>query len=183
MIFYKNGEVTGRSLECSDKDLITKWLSDNEVLKYYEGRDNQYDEDMVEEKFYNKNVNKTRCIIEYSQTPIGYIQFYPINIEEREEYGYENFKDTVFGIDLFIGETKYWGQGIGTVLIKSMANFLVTKKDAKKIILDPQVWNERAIKCYEKSGFVKTKFLPKHELHEGELKDCWLMEYSKFTVK
>jgi aminoglycoside 6'-N-acetyltransferase len=84
----------------------------------------------------------------------------------------------VFGTDQFIGETKYWGQGIGKVLIKSMANFLIIEKDAKKIILDPQAWNERAIRCYEKSGFKKTKFLPKHELHEGEFKDCWLMEHS-----
>lgn len=178
MIFYKNGELTVRSLEYSDKYLIIKWLSDNEVLKYYEGRDNPYNEEMVEEKFYNRNENKTRCIIEYFQKPIGYIQFYSINKEEREEYGYNNFQDTVFGTDQFIGETKYWGQGIGKVLIKSMSDFLITEKGAKKIILDPQVWNERAIRCYEKSGFIKIKILPKHELHEGELKDCWLMEYS-----
>lgn len=133
---------------------------------------------MVEEKFYKRNVNKTRCIIEYSQTPIGYIQFYSIDKKECEEYGYENVQDTILGTDQFIGETKYWVQGIGKVLIKSMVNFLITEKGAKKIILDPQVWNERAIKCYEKSGFIKTKLLPKHELHEGELKDCWLMEYS-----
>ncbi len=163
MIIYKNGELTFRSLEYSDKYLIIKWISDNEVLKYYEVRDNSYDEKMVEEKFYKRNVNKTRCIIEYSRTPIGYIQFYSINKEEREEYGYNNFQDTVLGTDQFIGETKYWGQGIGTVLIKSMANFLITEKCAKKIILDPQVWNERASSCYEKSGFIKIKILPKHE--------------------
>ncbi|MFW2488573.1 GNAT family N-acetyltransferase [Clostridium chromiireducens] len=178
MMFYKNGELTIRSLEYSDRCLIIKWLSDNEVLKYYEGRDNPYNKEMVEEKFYKSNANKTRCIIEYSEIPIGYIQFYSIDKKECEEYGYQNFQDTVFGTDQFIGETKYWGQGIGTLLIKSMVNFLIREKGAKKIILDPQVWNERAIRCYEKSGFIKTKILPKHELHEGELKDCWLMEYS-----
>ncbi|RII34114.1 GNAT family N-acetyltransferase [Clostridium chromiireducens] len=178
MMFYKNGELIIRSLEYSDKCLIIKWLSDNEVLKYYEGRDNPYNKEMVEEKFYKSNENETRCIIEYSEIPIGYIQFYSIDKKECEEYGYQNFQDTVFGTDQFIGETKYWGQGIGTLLIKSMVNFLIREKGAKKIILDPQVWNERAIRCYEKSGFIKTKILPKHELHEGELKDCWLMEYS-----
>lgn len=177
MIFYKTEELTVRSLELDDKYLIVKWLSDNLVLQYYEGRDNPFDEHMVEDKFYNENIKITRCIIEYSKTPIGYIQFYTISEEEREEYGYENFQNPIFGTDQFIGETKYWGQGIGKVLMKAMINFLITTKDAKKIILDPQSWNERAIKCYEKCGYIKVKLLPKHELHEGKLKDCWLMEY------
>ncbi|MEH1834506.1 MAG: GNAT family protein [Nostoc sp.] len=34
--------------------------------------------------------------------------------------------------------------------------------------------NPRAIRCYEKCGFVKVKLLPAHELHEGEYSDCWL---------
>ena len=109
--------------------------------------------------------------------PIGYIQFYPISEEEREEYDYANFHGTIFGTDQFIGETKYWGKGIGKVLMKSIIDFLITVKGAQKIILDPQSWNERAIKCYEKSGFIKVKLLPNQELHEDEFRDCWLMEY------
>lgn len=46
MMFSKNGKLIVRSLEYSDKYLIIKWLSDSEVLKYYEGRDNPYDEEM-----------------------------------------------------------------------------------------------------------------------------------------
>ena len=40
------------------------------------------------------------------------MQFYSIDKKECEEYGYQNFQDTVFGTDQFNGETKYWGQGI-----------------------------------------------------------------------
>jgi aminoglycoside 6'-N-acetyltransferase len=182
MIFFRTGELTVRRLERHDKRLIVKWLSANEVLQYYEGRNNPHDEEMVEEKFYCEDFDETRCIIEYSKIPIGYIQFYPVSEEEREEYGYENFQGIIFGTDQFIGETKYWGQGIGKLLMKSMINFLITEKGAQKIVLDPQSWNKRAIKCYEKSGFIKVKLLPKQELHEGELKDCWLMEYDESTT-
>lgn len=177
MIFCKSDKLTIRSLEHQDKHLIVKWLSDSQVLQYYEGRDNPYNEELVEEKFYTYNASKTRCIIEYYQKPIGYIQYYFIDEEEREEYGYSNFKGIIFGTDQFIGETKYLGQGIGKGLMKLMVDFLLTVKGAQKIVLDPQTWNERAIKCYEKSGYIKVKLLIKHELHEGELKDCWLMEY------
>lgn len=178
MIFIKNDKLTIRSLEQADKPLIVNWLSDEQVLQYYEGRNNPHDEKRVEEKFYSNNENITRCIIEYVNQSIGYIQFYTINEEERKEYGYSNFNGVIFGTDQFIGETEYWGQGIGTELMKLVVRHLITEANAKKIILDPQAWNERAIRCYEKSGYKKIKFLPEHELHEGELKDCWLMEYN-----
>ncbi|GFZ33221.1 hypothetical protein CSC2_37470 [Clostridium zeae] len=131
---------------------------------------------MIETKFYNGS-NKTRCIIEYFEIPIGYIQFYAISEEECYEYGFENLKGEIYGTDQFIGETNYWGQGIGKMLMELITNYLTSEKRVQKILLDPQSWNERAIKCYEKSGFIKIKLLPKHELHEGELKDCWLMMY------
>lgn len=178
MIFCRSGKLTVRSLEAVDKDILVKWLSDNEVLRYYEGRDKHYNKERVEEKFYRDKVNITRCIIEYDEIPIGYIQYYIIDENEREEYGYMKFQGSIFGTDQFIGEVNYWNRGIGKHLMKLMIEFLLTEKSAEKIVLDPQVWNERAINCYEKSGFKKVKFLPKHELHEGELKDCWLMEYN-----
>jgi len=72
---------------------------------------------MVEEKFYNNNANKTRCIIEYYQKPIGYIQYYLVDEAELKEYGYSNLKRAIFGADQFIGESKYLGQGIGKYCI------------------------------------------------------------------
>jgi aminoglycoside 6'-N-acetyltransferase len=178
MIFCKNDKLTVRSLERKDKQILVKWLTDEKVLQYYEGRNNPHNEEMVEESFYNDDIDETRCLIEYLDRPIGYIQFYLLSKDGIEEYGYENFMGKIFGTDQFIGEPKYWNQGIGKELMKLMIEFLTKEKGAKKVVLDPQAWNERAIKCYESCGFKKVKLMPKHELHEGELKDCWLMEYS-----
>ncbi|MNN98743.1 Bifunctional AAC/APH [compost metagenome] len=83
----------------------------------------------------------------------------------------------MYGLDQFIGETDYWNQGIGSQLITEVVKHLVEKRGASKIVLDPQAWNTRAIRVYEKCGFTKKKYLEKHELHEGELRDCWLMVY------
>ena len=49
----------------------------------------------------------------------------------------------------------------------------------KRVIMDPQRTNSRAIRCYEKCGFKKVRILPKHEFHEGELRDCWLIEFNR----
>lgn len=82
-------------------------------------------------------------------------------------------------MDQFIGETEYWNRGLGTHLVKSMVTFLVEQKHAELVVMDPQTWNERAIRCYEKCGFKKVTLLPKNELHEGEYRDCWLIEYQR----
>ncbi|MBF2064204.1 MAG: GNAT family N-acetyltransferase [Calothrix sp. C42_A2020_038] len=80
---------------------------------------------------------------------------------------------------LFIDETEYWEKGIGSKLISAVVNYLFEELGAQKIVIDPETWNTRAIHCYEKCGFVKVKLLPKHELHEGEYRDSWLMAIDK----
>ena len=84
----------------------------------------------------------------------------------------------VYGTDQFIGEAEYWNKGIGTQLMQSMLAYLINEKQARKVVMDPQSWNLRAIFCYEKCGFQKIKLLEKHEQHEGQMRDCWLMEYA-----
>lgn len=58
-----------------------------------------------------------------------------------------------------------------------MIDFLIKEKGADRVVVDPQTWNKRAISCYEKCNLKKVNFLPKHEIHEGELRDSWLLEY------
>ncbi|MGQ0422633.1 GNAT family N-acetyltransferase, partial [Bacillus sp. HC-Mk] len=74
-----------------------------------------------------------------------------------------------------IGEPAYWGKGIGTKLVQAAITYIMGEMGAEAIAMDPKVNNERAIKCYEKSGFKKVKILKEHELHEGKLEDCWMM--------
>jgi GNAT superfamily N-acetyltransferase len=45
------------------------------------------------------------------------------------------------------------------------------------VTIDPETWNTRAIRSYERAGFAKWRFLPRAELHEGEWRDVWLMVF------
>jgi aminoglycoside 6'-N-acetyltransferase len=177
-VLFQNGKLMVRELEVRDKHLIAKWLSDPSVLEYYEGRDNPFDLEKVNEKFYVRENNLVRCMVEYDKVNIGYIQYYDLDDEQRNLYGYYEISESIYGMDQFIGEVDFWNKGIGTVLIKSMVAFLMEEKQADKVVMDPQTWNERALACYEKCGFKKVKILPKNEYHEGEYRDCWLIEYS-----
>ncbi|WP_096155328.1 MULTISPECIES: GNAT family N-acetyltransferase [Bacillus] len=177
-MLYTSGKLTVRLLEDRDKELLVKWLSDPRVLEYYEGRDNPHDLDMVNESFYDETDGVNGCLVGYNDSPIGYIQFYEVDPKYRMLYGYEDDEEIIYGMDQFIGEVDYWNKGIGTLLVSSMVDYLSTNKKASKVVMDPQTWNERAIKCYEKCGFQKIKLLPKQEYHEGEYRDCWQIEYS-----
>ncbi|SDZ83275.1 aminoglycoside 6'-N-acetyltransferase [Thalassobacillus cyri] len=172
---FQNGYLKVRKLEEKDDHLLAKWLSDPSVLEFYEGRDNPFDLARVNKVFYAPQDVVDKCIVEFDSNEIGYIQFYQLDEETKKEYGYEN--EHVYGTDQFIGEVEYWNKGIGTLLVSSMVNFLMEHKKAARVVMDPQTRNTRAIKCYEKCGFKKVKLLPSRELHEGEYKDCWLMEY------
>lgn len=175
MILYHKGNLNVRILEEEDKILLVKWLSDPTVLEFYEGRDSPFDLDKVNEVFYIPQNEEIKCIVEFDGNEIGNLQFYQLDDETKREYGY--FNETVYGIDQFIGEPNYWNRGIGTLLVTSMTEYLIEQKEADRIVMDPQIRNIRAIRCYEKCGFIKVKMLPKHELHEGEYQDCWLIEY------
>lgn len=181
-VLYENGSLKVRELEDRDKFHLVRWLQDPSVLKYYEGRDNPHSLQMVDEHFYKRDRHVAACIFEWEETELGYIQFYPLDEEERKKYGYDP-GISVYGTDQFIGEPEFWGKGIGKLLVQSMINYLIIEKGADLVVMDPQTWNERAIACYESCGMQKRKLLPKNEYHEGEWRDAWLMEYEKKAGK
>jgi aminoglycoside 6'-N-acetyltransferase len=172
---FSNDGLEIRILSEADAPLLVKWLSNPQVLQYYEGRDNPHTLELVYKHFFEGQDEEIRCIVNYDGKDIGYIQFYQLSDEEYELYGYST-DEIVFGMDQFIGETDYWNQGIGTRLVKSVCEYLVTL-GADRIVMDPQAWNHRALRVYEKCGFRKVRVLPEHEWHEGKKNDCWLIEF------
>ena len=175
----RSGDIAIRLLRDEDQDyrLIARWLSDERVLQFYEGRDKPSDIDGVIEKFGPRAMGVdyvVPCLMIYQDNPIGYIQYYNLQEPEGREYGLETI-ESVFGVDLFIGEPNLWGQGIGTRVLTALVAYLFDNLEARKVTIDPQVSNLRAIRAYEKCGFQKIKVLPNHEIHEGEHRDNWLM--------
>ena len=180
MEIIKEKEISLRLLKEQDKNLLLKWLTDERVLNFWEGKSAVFDLDRITEDFYGEeNVEVIRTIIEYQGQAIGYLQMYKLDNEALEEYSYQSTNKVIYGIDQFIGEPEYWNKGIGTKFMRLVLQYLTNSKGAEIVILDPHADNPRAIRCYEKVGFKKIKFLPKHELHDGEMVDCYLMEYIK----
>ncbi len=164
-----------------DYRLMARWLSDKRVLEFYEGRDKAFNLETVIEKFSPRVLGEDRvvpCFILYGKRPIGYIQYYPVNESADAEFGLETVESS-YGVDLFIGEPELWGWGIGTRSLSAMVGYLFDELGAERVFIDPLASNQRAIRSYEKCGFQKTRLLPKHELHEGERRDVWLMAMNR----
>ncbi|WP_201715320.1 GNAT family N-acetyltransferase [Rossellomorea arthrocnemi] len=172
----RNGDMNVRPLEDRDKYALLRWLSNPEVLEFYEGRDRPFNLQMVEEKFFSER-GVMSCLVEYEGNEVGYLQYYQLDHETMIRYGYTNVDEVIYGTDQFIGETAYWNKGIGTQFIRAVVEYLLQKEGVHRLVMDPMTWNKRAIRCYEKCGYSKARILREHELHEGEYYDSWLMEF------
>ena len=172
----ENGPILVREFVESDLSLMFKWLTDDTVLEYYEGRDARFTMETLAAHYQEEIPDGFRVILEYRNMPVGSGQIYRLSGELFNEYDYPDDGRIVFAMDQFIGEPDYWNKGIGSSFLKMMADFLKNEKAADIILLDPHKNNYRAIRAYEKAGFRIIKSLPEHELFEGKQEDCWLME-------
>ena len=164
----------------ADFEDMARWLSDEKVLKYYEGRDNPFDLQKVIEKFQPLTTGEdltTACIIKEKGNSIGYIQFYPV-LYETADYHTEKY-GRPYGIDLFIGEEECRNRGLGPRIIRLMCSYLFSKCRADVVVSDPRENNLRSVAAFRKAGFTKVALLPEGELHEGILETCVIMHRTK----
>ena len=169
---FTAGDITVRPWREADLPLVVKWMSDPRVLQYFGGRDDVHDEARMYAIF-AEDTPDHRCIFSFQGEPAGYIQFCPM---DEGEFGFPAHERT-WGMDLYIGEPALWNRGIGTRLVRAGAEQLLAQGYADRVTIDPEAWNTRAVRSYEKAGFVKRMLMPRSELHEGEMRDNWLMEF------
>ena len=165
-----------RSFEAEDLSRMLKWLTDVRVLEWYEGRDACLTMETLSRQYLTPIPEGFRVILEYEGVPIGYGQAYRLTGDMFQEYDYPDSGSIVYAMDQFIGEPEYWNRGIGTAFLKIMAAYLKENCGAEILLLDPHQNNPRAIRAYEKAGFRILRSLPAHELFEGNMADCFLME-------
>ncbi len=177
-ILGRAGDLLVRRLRDDPHDyrLMARWLTDERVIQFYHGRDNPYPYQRVVQKYGPRARGEdpesvVACIIELAGRAIGYIQYCPA---VAEAYELEDAADT-YAIDMFIGEPELWGTGVGSAALSALVYYIFEELGARRVVIDPHVDNQRAVRAYQKCGFRKVKLLPAHELHEGVWRDCWLM--------
>jgi aminoglycoside 6'-N-acetyltransferase len=85
-------------------------------------------------------------------------------------------RDAASAIDLFLG-VPWQGRGLGTDTVRTLARHLVQECGHHRVVIDPELENERAVRCYEKVGFKRVGVLRRYSLgpdglwHDGLLLD------------
>jgi aminoglycoside 6'-N-acetyltransferase len=132
-----------RPLRASDFPLLLTWLFNDHVKQWWNDGDNTLEK--VALHYGAEEPDVARFILidstEAGESALGYFQYYVVSNE-------------IIGIDQFIGEADYINQGIGAATIKLFLEMIVAKHEPQEVIIDPHPENKRAIKCYEKVGFV-----------------------------
>lgn len=154
-----------------DYGKMLEWRQDEDVKKFYSNPHDSYTLEKVVNKYKARiegNDKKTPCIIEHNGNPIGYIQYYELEIEEKQKYELP-VKIITYGMDILIGSAGYRNKGIATQAIRLLQKQLSEKTNVQNIILKLSKENISAKRCYEKCGFCKLK-----DINESIM----LMEYS-----
>ena len=83
--------VSFRPMNEDDLVLMLKWLTDDRVLEFYDGRDKKHTQKTIREQYTEQWADEIyRVIIEYDTIPIGYAQIYRIQGELFDEYNYQD---------------------------------------------------------------------------------------------
>ena len=73
-------------------------------------------------------------------------------------------------VGIFIGQP-YWNSGYGTDALRTLVRFCFEQMNLQKVELHVHADNARAIRCYEKVGFVQEGRLRRHVFVEGDYID------------
>lgn len=82
-------------------------------------------------------------------------------------------------LGIAIQDTRLWSQGLGTDVIRLVLDYAFEDLGLNRVELTTDEDNARALRCYEKCGFVREGLLRKHRLVEGEFGNTIVMSVLK----
>lgn len=92
-------------------------------------------------------------IAELGDRPIGVLQIIDPTAEEDHYWG--DIAPGHRAIDIWIGEADCLGQGHGTAMMQAVVKRCFDDPSVHSIVIDPLATNARAIRFYERLGFVR----------------------------
>jgi len=117
-----------------------------------------------QEQEYIKSLEGTRSVFFVALVDGKIVGDASFTAESRERMAHRG----EFGVSIL---KEYWGRGIGGMLLEKIIDFARNEAKAEIISLEVRSDNTRAIKLYEKYGFIKTGTFPKAFKVRGEYAD------------
>jgi len=146
-------------LNLEDAEQYTVWLNDMEVTENLQLISSVISIDGEKELLKKLAQEHNYGIVDITTNQlIGNVGFVDINHLHRTAE-----------IGIFIGDKSYWGNGYGQEALSLLLDYAFKKLNLHSILLRVYDFNQRAIACYEKTGFKKIG-----EIRDGLIRN---MEY------
>ena len=142
---------TLRSMTMTDLPLVRRWLSEAHVREWWGDPDEQFA--LVSGDLDEPDMDQ--FIVLADGKPFGYLQCYRLTAWNT---GLGPQPEGTRGIDQFIGEGDMIGRGHGSAFIRQFADAQL-RQGLPRIVTDPDPLNARAVRAYEKAGFVRDRMV------------------------
>jgi aminoglycoside 6'-N-acetyltransferase len=132
-----DGELTVvRPATEADADLLVRWHADPEVARYWGGE--TYSRDHILARLARPHVDA--YIVEADGEPVGFLQAW---FGEAPD---------VTGLDMFLIQAAR-GRGLGPDAARTLAQYLLRDAGRTRVTVDPELWNESAVRSWKRAGF------------------------------
>ncbi len=143
---------TFRPMTSADLPLVKRWLQQPHVMAWWGDTHEQFE--LVSGDLQIEAMDQ--FIVATGDRPFGYIQCYDPDVWPDNGLGIH--PRGTRGIDQFIGEPDMVDHGHGSAFIRAFIDRLLAS-GAPRVITDPDPANARAIRAYEKAGFVRDRMV------------------------
>lgn len=157
-----------RALDMADADDLHAWVNDAEMKRF------------MSRRYPISRAATEEWIRERTAQPLSmpHVAFAVVakdgRLVGRTELHVEFPENRAGELDIFIGRP-YWSQGYGTDAVRTLVRFAFTEMDLRRVELAVLDFNERAISCYRKCGFVEEARMRQHLYNGGKRRDMVVM--------
>jgi aminoglycoside 6'-N-acetyltransferase len=140
------GSYSFHPMVATDLPTIRRWLATPHVAEWWGDPQEQFA--LVSGDLDHPSMQQ--FIVAIGERAFAYLQCY--NPAAWPNHGFGAIAQDARGIDQFIGEPDFIGQGHGSRFIRAFVDDLL-QAGAPLVLTDPSSQNTRAIRAYEKAGF------------------------------
>ena len=140
-----------RPMIAADLPLVRRWLGEAHVREWWGDPGEQFalvsgdlDEPAMDQ-----------FIVLAADRPLGYLQCYRLTAWNT---GFGPQPEGTRGIDQFIGESDMIARGHGSAFIRQFVDEQL-RQGLPRVVTDPDPLNSRAVRAYEKAGFVRDRMV------------------------